>query len=95
MHLEVSELLGLNAVIHVSNTSTGTSGDSLVRVVGVSLSFGTSMGSSSSEADEPLPAVVGVVTISLAKSELVPGIPALRNESGQSFVGSTSTETTA
>jgi hypothetical protein len=88
--LEMSELPGLNAVIHGSLTSAGTSGDSLERVVGVSLSLGTSMGGSSGEADEPLLAVVGVITISLAKSELVLGRPALRNESGLSASGTSS-----
>lgn len=84
VHLELSELPGLNAVIHGSITSAGTSGDSLERVVGESLFLGTSMGGSSGEADEPLLAVVGVITISLAKSELALGRPALRNESGMS-----------
>jgi hypothetical protein len=82
--LEVSELFGLNTVIHGALTSADTSGDSLVRVVGVSLSLGTSMGSSSGEADESLLAVVGVVTISLAESKLVLGRPALGNKSGHS-----------
>jgi len=68
VHLELSELLGLNAVIHGAQTSTDTSGNSLVRVVGVSLSLGTGMGSSSGEADKSLQAVVSVITISLAKS---------------------------
>jgi hypothetical protein len=80
--LEVSELFGLNTVIHGALTSADTSGDSLVRVVGVSLSLGTSMGSSSGEADKSLLAVVGVVTISLAESKLVLGRPALGNKSG-------------
>jgi hypothetical protein len=75
--LEFRKLLGLDTVIHGGDTSTLASRDSLVRVVREGLGLGTSMGSSSGEADESLSAVMGVITISLAETELVLGGPSL------------------
>jgi hypothetical protein len=90
---ELTELLGLDTVIHgaetvlVSSSSRATSGNGLVRIVRVSLTLGTSMGSSSGEADESLFAVVGGIAISLAHTEEFLGAPALGDESGFSLSG--------
>ena len=82
---ELGELFGFNAVIHGAQTSTRASGNGLVRVVRVSLGFGTCMGSSSGETDESLYAVVGGITISLAHTKLVLRSPALGDKFGGFF----------
>jgi hypothetical protein len=86
---ELGELFGFNAVIHGAQTSTRASGNGLVRVVRVSLSFGTCMGSSSGETDESLFAVVGGIAISLAHTKLVLRGPALGDKFG-GFLNSSS-----
>jgi len=90
---EVIAFSGCDAVIHGGNTSTNASGNVLVRVVGVSLGLGTSVGGSSGEADESLLAVVVAVTISLAVSKLVLGGPSLVLEFSRSVSNGNVTDT--